>query len=102
MKDIAARVPLSLIGQPNQLAPLYEGSGDQGVLGLVVRNDGWEEVRGNLIVEFEGKENGIKYTTPNSEFVCAQRSRNDCDAGSSINILCYKMASVMLFLQAVM
>ena len=73
VKDIAARVPLSLVGQPNQLAPLYQGSGDQGVLGLVVRNDGWEQVRGNLIVEFEGKENGIKYTAPNSEFVCAQR-----------------------------
>ena len=73
VKDIDARVPLTLARKPEVLAPLYQGSGDQGVLGIVVRNDGWEDIRGNLIVEFEGKENGIKYTAPNQEFVCAQR-----------------------------
>ena len=73
VKDIAARVPLTLARKLEVLAPLYQGSGDQGVLGIVVRNDGWEDIRGNLIVEFEGKENGIKYTAPNQEFVCAQR-----------------------------
>ena len=73
VKDIDARVPLTLARKPEVLAPLYQGSGDQGVLGIVVRNDSWEDIRGNLIVEFEGKENGIKYTAPNQEFVCAQR-----------------------------
>lgn len=55
------------------LAPLYQGSGEQGTIGIVVCNDGWQDIRGNLVVEFEGKENGIKYTAPNQEFVCAQR-----------------------------
>ena len=73
VKDIPARVPLALERKPEVLAPLYQGSGDQGMIGIVVRNDGWEEVRGNLFVEFEGKDNGIKFTAPNQEFVCARR-----------------------------
>lgn len=71
VKEIAARVPLSLVRKVDVLAPLYQYSGDQGVLGISVRNDGWEELRGKLIVEFEG--NGIKYTSPTQEFVCARR-----------------------------
>ena len=73
VKDIPARVPLALERKPEVLAPLYQGSGDQGMIGIVVRNDGWEEVRGSLFVEFEGKDNGIKFTAPNQEFVCARR-----------------------------
>ena len=73
VKDIAARVPLTLVRKPEVLAPLYQGSGEQGTIGIVVCNDGWQDIRGNLVVEFEGKENGIKYTAPNQEFVCAQR-----------------------------
>ena len=72
VKEKAARVPLSLERSPEVLAPLYQYSGDQGMIGIVVRNDGWEDVRGNLFVEFEGKENGIKFTAPNQEFVCAR------------------------------
>ena len=72
VKEIPARVPLSLERQPEVLAPLYQGSGTQGAISIAVRNDGWEDVRGSLYVEFEGKENGIKFTAPNQEFVCAR------------------------------
>lgn len=71
VKETAARVPLSLARKVDVLAPLYQYSGDQGVLGINVRNDGWEDLRGKLIVEFEG--NGVKYTSPTQEFVCARR-----------------------------
>ena len=73
MKDDTPRIHLSLVKQPELLAPLYQGSGRQGVFSLVVKNNGWEEVRGKMIVRFEGIENGLKYTAPVQHMVFAQR-----------------------------
>ena len=73
VKELAPRIHLSLERQPDLLAPLYQGSGRQGVFSLVVKNEGWEEVRGKIIVRFEGIENGIKYTAPIMQEVLAQR-----------------------------
>ena len=73
VKESAPRIHLSLEGQPDLLAPLYQDSGNQGVFGLLVRNEGWQEVRGKMIVRFQGIENAIEYTAPIIQDVLAQR-----------------------------